>query len=354
MSNYLPAFKNNKNNLYVVYWAGYVLLLSSIQGLPSHDFTISLINEVISLPPKIIFVYLVTQIFMPRYFLQQRMGYFMCIYLVSIVAFGLLQRVIDNTIILEYFLTHWTKEKLLSVPPLLYSIIKLQFVVTIPFTIKLFYHWTQERSHALEIQTDKMQTELQLLRAQFHPHFMFNVLNSLYSKILSKSDESAEIVLKISDMLRYAVYESQEKVNLQDEVNYLQNYIELQQLRFDNALDISFAVKGDPSSYKIEPFLIMPFIENSFKYCMNSETSSGWITVYMEVIEDWLQIKIENSHSRSSKFNETKSVQKGGQGLQQVKRRLDLLYPDDHTLKISENQESYFVYLKVKLHALHG
>ncbi|MFV8326175.1 sensor histidine kinase [Flavobacterium sp. ZS1P14] len=341
---------SQKIKMYVCYWLGYILLFSLIQGLPTADFWRALSNECYSVLPKIVFVLVIVEIAMPFLFFKKKMALFIFTYLFSILFFAFIQRLIDNYIIIAFYLTDWKGEPLLSAPVYLYNVIKLQFVVTIPLAIKLVYYLAEEKNRVQSILSEKLQAELSSLLNQFHPHFLFNVLNSLYSKILSKSDDSADIVLKISDFLRYSVYEVNTKcILLEKEIEYLKNYISLQQLRFDNRLELSFSTNGIRENQVIEPFLILPLIENSFKYCLDDAHSPAWITISIAVSEEWLVIKIENSLPPN--FVKNKNIQNpySGVGITNVKRRLELLYLNQHVLTIKNEVDSFFVSLKIKI-----
>lgn len=344
---YHPENRFQIIKLYALYWLGYILLFSLIQGLPEGDFIVAWRNEWYSVLPKICFVTAVVELLMPKLLFRKKTFAFFMAYIVLILLFAFLQRLIDNYIILRYYLTFWKTVPLLSAPVFLYNVSKLQFVVTIPVAFRLFYHLAEEKNKVQTILSEKLQTELASLRNQFHPHFLFNVLNSLYSKILSKSDDSAEIVLKISDLLRFSIYDVNNKsISLENEIDYLKNYISLQQLRFDDRLQLSFSVFGDVENRSIEPFLILPFIENSYKFCLD-ENNQGWITISISVTEDWFVVKIENSLPEN--FIASIENISSGVGIANVKRRLELLYPDKHTLIIKNETTSFFVSLKIKI-----
>ncbi|PKB16223.1 histidine kinase [Flavobacterium sp. 5] len=340
---------SQKTKMYVFYWLGYILLFSLIQGLPTADFWRALSNECYSVLPRILFVLLIVEIAMPFIFFKKKKTLFLFIYIFSILFFAFIQRLIDNYIIIAFNLTEWKAESLLYAPAYLYNVIKLQFVVTIPLSIKLVYYLAEEKNRVQSILTEKLQSELFSLRNQFHPHFLFNVLNSLYSKILSKSDDSADIVLKISDFLRYSVYDVNTKyIPLAKEIEYLKNYISLQQLRFDNRLELSFSINGSIENQFIEPFLILPFIENSFKYCLDDINYQAWITISISTSDEWLVFKIENSLPPDFIKNKNSNNPYSGVGIINVKRRLELLYPDQHLLTIKNEEDSFFVSLKIK------
>lgn len=335
-----------KAKLYALYWLGYIVLFSLIQGLPERDFLTSFYNEWLSILPKILFVTIVVEFLMPRFLFREKTIVFIVIYILLILLFAFVQRLIDNYIILPYFLTLWKIEALLAVPAFLYNISKLQFVVTLPLAFKLFYYLAEEKNKVQVILSEKLQAELSSLRNQFHPHFLFNVLNSLYSKILTKSDDSAEIVLRISDLLRFSIYDVNKNISLQNEIDYLKNYISLQQLRFENQLELSFSVHGNLENRFIEPFLILPFIENSYKYCLD-EQEQAFITISIAVTDQWLSVKIENS--LPGNFSLKTENSNSGVGIANVKRRLELLYPQKHVLTVKNEMTSFFVSLKIKI-----
>ncbi|RYZ24063.1 MAG: hypothetical protein EOO16_02555 [Chitinophagaceae bacterium] len=336
-----------KRTLYGTYWAGYVLLFSLVQGLPAHDFFTALVNELLSLPPKLLFVFLVVELLMVRAWGRWRV--FVPAYILLILAAALLQRVVDNYLILPYFLTHWRPEALLSVPPFLYHVVKLQFVVAVPACARLLQYLARERGAAETARAEKLQSELAVLRHQFHPHFLFNVLNSLYAKVLDRSELAPGMVLRLSEMMRYHVYEAGDRpVRLSREVHYLQSYIALQQARFGNGLALSTRFEGPIDAVLIEPLLLLPFVENGFKHALRAAPGAeGWITLFLDVNDGWMTLRMENSRPDEPSA-ETGS---GGFGLRHVQRRLDLLYPGKHVLELVPEADRFFVLLKIRLHA---
>jgi hypothetical protein len=140
--------------VYLFYWAGYLVLFSVIEGLPANDLFTAFRNELISLAPKVIFVTIVLEWLMDDLFLNKRIAHFAFIYFLLLVIFAFLLRLIDNYIILKYYLIYWKKEALISAPPFLYNVIKLQFLVTVPFSIKLFEYWAHEKKQVNQIQSE--------------------------------------------------------------------------------------------------------------------------------------------------------------------------------------------------------
>ncbi|RYY89240.1 MAG: hypothetical protein EOO15_06735 [Chitinophagaceae bacterium] len=337
-----------KRTIYLAYLLGYVLLFSLVQGLPAHDFSTALINELLSLPPKLLFVFLVVEVLMGRAWGRWRV--FVPAYVLLILVAALFQRFIDNYLILPYLLTHWQPEALLSVPPFLYNVVKLQFVVTLPACARLLQIVAEERSAAQTARAEKLHAELAVLRHQFHPHFLFNVLNSLYAQVLEGSERAPGMVLRLSEMMRYHVYEAGDRpVRLSRELHYLQSYIALQQARFGSRLSLSVNFSGAVDDVQIEPLLLLPFVENGFKHALRAEPGAdGWITLYISVEDQWMTLRMENSRPRGDAPVENGA---GGFGLRNVQRRLDLLYPSRHVLEIVPEPDRFFVLLKICLHA---
>jgi hypothetical protein len=354
MNDLLPIDKFKKSRVYFVYWLTYILFFTFIQGGPQHQYLTAFLTELISLPLKVVFVAIVLQVLMKRLLFERKSFLFVLSYLPLLLFFALLQRLADNYINLKYFL-HWEIQPLLEPGPYVYNILKFQFVAAIPFSSMLFSYWAKEKNKSYMVEGQKMQAELNFLRNQFHPHFIFNVLNSLYSKILNKSEDSADIVLKISSLIRFTLYDiNTPSITVDKEISYLKDYIALQRIRFDKQLELSISITGEYENKFIEPFLIIPFVENSFKYCIDEDSGRGWITIYISIIDDWLTLKIENSITTGTTPEEedlSSHLNNHGIGLNNVQRRLQLSYPDNHTLKILKSEESFFVSLKIQLYA---
>lgn len=214
-------------------------------------------------------------------------------------------------------------------------------ILLISMALKLLEQWRQAEARAKEIETEQLRTELSFLHAQVNPHFLFNSLNTIYSLSLKKADAAPEAVLKLSELLRYVIDESKnEKVPLEQEINYIHNYIELQKLRSTSSLVVNYYQQGDVSSASIAPLLLLPFIENAFKYGIsNSEPSPIDITV--RTTANQLGFTVVNKKLNMGIKPST------GIGIHNVQRRLNLLYPGKHELEIKDTPEEYIVKLKI-------
>lgn len=224
----------------------------------------------------------------------------------------------------------------------------LYILLTVSFTsfFHLFSEWYRKERANKELERINTQNELKYLKSQINPHFLFNSLNNLYAMTLTNSPNAPDMVLRLSSILRYLLYETSEtKVPLDKEINYLKDLLELEKIRVGDRADISFEIIGDTSAVEIEPLLFINFVENSFKHGVNSVTDSAWMKMVLKVDKEkkTLDFTIENSKPVENLGDKNDSI--GGIGLVNVKKRLRLLYPNKHKLSLLNDNEKYSVNL---------
>lgn len=195
------------------------------------------------------------------------------------------------------------------------------------------------------LRDEKLKTEISYLKAQINPHFLFNTLNSLYALALSKSEDAPEAILKLSSMMRYVVSESsKDHVSLDKEIEYIKNYISLQQLRMDGSIHFEFIVTGNATGKQISPLILIPFIENAFKYGLNPEQDSS-ICIRLDISDDDLQLEVSNNKV----VHNLPEGEASGMGMENTRQRLKYLYPKKHKLLIIENNEAFNIKLTLSL-----
>lgn len=205
------------------------------------------------------------------------------------------------------------------------------FFVFISTTVKFMGDWFINEKERRILANEKLSAELAFLRSQINPHFLFNCLNNIYSLAYQKSDQTAEAVMKLSEIMRYMLYESNDsRVELSKEIRYLENFIELQKLRFKGNAYVELGVSGVEPHQQIVPLILIPFVENAFKHGVSTDPDNP-IRIRIAIQENELKLAITNKMSSQNK-DET-----GGIGLINVQRRLDLLYPGKYQLNISDN-----------------
>lgn len=202
----------------------------------------------------------------------------------------------------------------------------------------------QEQVRQLE-KEERLKSELSFLRSQISPHFLFNVLNSIVYLIRSKSNQAESVTIKLSELMRYLLYESSDsQVPLQKEVEYMRNYVELQKIRFEEDVDIRLNIEGDLGSQLIEPMLLIPFVENAFKHGVGLVTSPV-IDISLKSEHDTFFFTVMNKTTNDPAEDKDSA---SGIGLRNVQRRLELLYPEKHQLRIEQFNEWFKVELSLK------
>lgn len=215
----------------------------------------------------------------------------------------------------------------------------LTFILAIGIVLSLISKWRKRENVVSEIRRQKTESELAYLKQQINPHFLFNALNSIYSLVLTHSDQACDVILRLSNLLRYILYETdRDKVSLVDELTIMRDFIELQKLKCNDTSNISFTTKGDFDGLYIEPLIFISFIENAFKYGANSYDKS-YIDISIEYDErnNLLYFHTENTTVNIKKKNEFS----GGIGIKNVSRRLDIIYEGNYTMNIT-NENNIF------------
>lgn len=218
--------------------------------------------------------------------------------------------------------------------------------IAIGISIRLAREWARIEKERRELQEEKLLSELAFLKSQVNPHFLFNTLNNICSLARKKSDDTEPAIIKLSQIMRYMLTDSrQERVGLDEEVEYLQNFIELQRLRLADRVEIIFSTGGNLASIEMEPLLLIPFVENAFKHGVTYNDKCR-IRIELKVIAGEFTFIVENSKPATK---ETIKLEESGIGLKNVRRRLELLYPGSHQLEIRETETTYHTMLKIKV-----
>ena len=221
------------------------------------------------------------------------------------------------------------------------------FILACSTTYTMFRDKLQSDRLTKEKETENLKTELAFLRSQVSPHFMFNVLNNMVSLARKKSEQLEPSLIKLSSLLRYMLYETdEEKVLLEREVEYLQSYIDLQKQRFGSKVKVNLCIEKFDKSYLIEPMLLIPFVENAFKHGTGLIPNAE-ISIELKGKNNLLQFMVSNYYDSTIREIKDKT---SGIGLQNVRRRLNLLYKKEHTLLITNKENRFSVSLQLNLH----
>ena len=210
---------------------------------------------------------------------------------------------------------------------------------------KLLLDYARTQKHLAELAREKATAELQFLQSQINPHFLFNSLNAIYFSIDKQNAGARQLVLQFSDLLRYQLYEcSADTIAIEKEIGYLDDYIRLQQLRKDAHYEVKWQPEAAMNGFSIAPLLLVPFVENAFKHISHHTAQKNFIHIGAERQNGLFRFSVANS-----KDNYASTEGKGGIGLANIKRRLELLYPGKHTLDIHNNEHEFLVTLQIEI-----
>lgn len=316
-----------------VYTIGQYFSISSI--LKFVDFFYAFLFHI----PLLVLVYVNLRWLVPRYLQQGKYLYYLPLvcanvalaYVTHEFTFEILLPVLPT----EYYMVSFTDWEVLVAIFVIYTVLTT--------LLKLSKSWYKLQ----QVEKEKVELELKSLKMQINPHFLFNSLNSIYSLALASSSKTAPSVLELSNLLRYMIYEVGDKhVSLEKEVEMIHNYLDLQRLRADDTTQVQFEVVGDMDGKKVAPLLFFPLIENSFKHGVKAVSDFAFVHLKLECKTDEIFFRITNNKGQVDDVEQGKY---GGIGLQNVRARLELIYPNGHLLEVEDQEKIFQVTLKLKL-----
>ncbi len=310
------------------------------------DYTYSLKSNLVEFPIHIILTYFNIFYLIPKFVLKRRfLLYFIYLILalatVYIVRTGLNYYLVTENIWPEAI----DSQKAFSFNHILAVTIGELYVVALVTAIKLTADWITERRKNESLRELQLQTELKYLKSQIQPHFFFNTLNNLYALIIEKSEKASDVVLKLSEIMQYVLYDVQEpKIGLLNEINYIHSYLELEELRHGNKITSKIEIKGDIDEITIPPLLLLPFIENCFKHGFKNNDDITLNISFENSKDEQLIFKAKNNFNLHNKI-----IKKQGIGIENIRRRLELLYKSKYSLETKIIDDTYSVLLKIPI-----
>lgn len=293
------------------------------------------------MPVSAALVYINIYILIPFYLYRKKYLYYAVLLVLAMVSMAYADQLIKRLYI-HFGYTIYTYTSGLGIKSLFSEAVGLFYLAGFATGVKLSKDWIQNQQLMKEKEKQYLETELNFLKTQIHPHFFFNTLNNLYSLTLKKSDQAPEVVLKLSALMSYMLYESNApRVSLNKEISYLQNYLDLEKLRFGQRLVVHFEMEGQIDEVSILPMILILFVENSFKHGVKNNINKIIIEISLKVEGAFLFFKIKNPVGENIPSENT------GIGLKNARRRLELLYGKNYQLDISEKDNEFIVSLKM-------
>lgn len=351
--HFLDKLLQNRIALHILFWVFVLFLAPLVADTSIIEVWQSLVYRGVGLPTKIAATYFLAYYLIPRYFQKDKYFQFLLYFTISSIVFCIIYR-FNNVHIAETLAgEEGYKESLWEIityfDETILGYIGRVYSVTIPFIfIKMLRARSVEKRKVARLEKEKIDAELNFLKAQIHPHFLFNTLNNLYALTLKKSDHAPDVVAKLSEMLDYMLYQCKgDKVLVSKEITLLQHYLDLEKLRYGERLQLTFDHDIDDHNAQIAPLILISIIENAFKHGVSGAIQQPVVTISVKVKEGVSYIRVYNTKPEIPQTDEM--GYKKGIGEMNVKRQLELIYPDRYEWNYEESSKSYEVNLTIQL-----
>ena len=328
---------------HLLFWI-FIFSFYTAPRIAAYGFTIDAFVNVLYIPIDIVTVYFIIEFLIPRYVFKERKIFLFVVFSIAAISLNIL---ISHYIMynIQPMLGWWIAKKKL-IYELFDWLLSSFMIVGTATALKLFSYSNKFQLKQSELERRSIHSELEALKSQINPHFLFNVLNNIDSLIYEEKEKASNAIFLLSKIMRYMLKESNEdKALLQNELEYIQDYLELTKLSFEDQKFLKFTWTGDFSAKQVPPLLFIPLIENTIKHC-NKQVKSPGIEISFNAFDDRIELKTTNYLKRVDfKLPDSES----GNGLKNVEKRLKLLYGNNYTLEINRSLDKFDVYLKVPL-----
>lgn len=331
---------------HLLFWVIYFIFNFFRFASINNDYWYSLKSNLIEFPLNIVITYFTIYYLIPKFILKKKYLQFFLLFSFSLLMFYLVRTGLNYILVTKNI---WPEAQGVQEPFTLIHVVELVigaiYVIALVSAIKLTYDWVNEKKRNDDLQRMQLETELNFLKSQIQPHFFFNTLNNLYALVIKKSPNAPNVVLKLSEIMQYVLYEVKEpKISLMKSINYLYSYLELETLRYGERVKSEISIDGNIDDVEVPPLLFLPFLENCFKHGTNHDEDIN-VAITFVVKDNFLYFTVENNYvPRSDRKT------KHGIGIENVKRRLQLLYGNDYQLRTRSKGNIYTVNLKLPLY----
>lgn len=335
---------------HIIFWLIYFAVTVIRWGGIHEDYMYSFKTTLIGFPIHMILAYLNIYVLMPLFaFKKKHITYIflilLAIFIMVIAKFNLTYYLVSTNVWPEGpSIHHITFNYVIDM------MIGELYMVTFVTAIKITLDFLHEHKRVTDLEKAQLETELLFLKTQVSPHFFFNTLNNIYSLAVENSKKTPKIILKLSELMRYLLYETKsKKQSLENEILCIQNYLDLERIRHNDELEVEMSISGDIQDKKIAPILLLSFIENAFKHGVQKNIGEVKITIDFTIKKNFLYFTISNPMPKLTKHKEPFN-HSSGIGLENVKKRLALGYNEnDYKLSIKNKNNMFVVKLKIKV-----
>jgi two-component system, LytTR family, sensor kinase len=329
---------------HLLFWSCLFLYEWLLQGSLNDCYQVSFEAALYNVPVIMLVTYFTIFITVERFLLQKKYLPFVFCLAASLVFAGVFRRIITFEIIYKVLYPDRAKV-LFLLPKMLIDAVYVQLIAGLGSMIYVIRKWMEQQRVNEKLMREKVAAELALLRSQVQPHFIFNTLNNIYMLSLKNSPLTSDMIYRLSALLSYMLYDSKRSlIEVEKEIDYVKNYINLEKIRYGNRLDIQMCGVNDVKGVQVPPLLFLPLVENAFKHGVSNAVEDSWIHIDISLKKRILIFKIENSlcdeKVKTNGFG-------NGLGLDNLRKRLEILYPDNFELKILKDEDSHLAVLKL-------
>jgi len=338
--------KKNKIAYHFGFWFLYLLIFTIIRASYKENYHEAFIIEFIRFPMSLVVVYFNYLVLFPKLLKSgnyvQYIGYTLLLLLIA----SFVQRLISYEVLSTFMPTmrdlgRWRFYKFLKVA----AFLAIPLITFIGISILWRYLDLQKQTQRLE--KEKLQAELNYLKSQINPHFLFNTLNNIYSLSLENSKKTSQLILEFSEFLSFSLYESGKKtIPLKREIDLINNFVALEKSRFEDRVNVMSTIdKQGIDTYMIPPLILVPFVENAFKHSLKEETDMAEVRISLKVDTNFLVFNVRNSKPMHVQDTDTNH----GVGLENIRKRLEILFGDEHRLIINSEPQEFSIILTINL-----
>lgn len=328
---------------HILFWIFIYLFYSITYGSYADKYYEEFLSNLYILPVRVLGTYIFIYYLIPHFLFQKKYILFSVLAFFHAILYGFSIWVVMRLLVYCPGCLYDVDYPLFFFPKIFGILISNYEIPAIAAVIVLVRRWYADQQVNRKLEKEKLEAELKFLKSQINPHFLFNTLNNLYALTLKKSDKAPGIVLKLSEMLNYMLYNSNEKeVRLIEEIDLINAIVELEKIRYGKRLKLKVEITGNPENKYIAPLLLVPFIENSFKHGASGDIQNPYINISIEVSETCIDLYVTNSFVEQFSENMPEGI-----GLKNVKRRLEIQYKDRYELNIDKQNNTYRVHFRL-------
>ncbi|MCL4639522.1 MULTISPECIES: sensor histidine kinase [Olivibacter] len=335
---------NNQYIFIILFWTLYFLYEWLSVPSMSGEYRRYFISACVMVPTTFIAAILTVHVYFAKFYLKSRKRLFWIASMLTMFVLLMIRRLFYYYHTYPLYYPEGMLLPFFYVPKLIIDFVNMYLIVGLYSLIYFFRSYYEQQKLNATLQKEMIRSELELLKLQVHPHFIFNTLNNIYSFSIQQKPKAADLIHRLSSFLDYNLYQAKENtVPLINEIEYIQHYIELEKIRFGDRLDISINILSEIEHFYISPMLLLPLVENAFKHGAGKLQKDAWIRMDISMKRDILTVKIENNYAE-----QTTQSERPGIGLDNVKRRLEILYEGAHEISIMKESGTFLVVLKIK------